>query len=57
MDEVFDEVTNDGIKNRQHDEDGHEQVKDIGRQVDSIPRGGYVGLKEYRSILLFVSNV
>lgn len=57
MDEVFDEVTNDGVKNQQYDEDGHEQVEDIGRQVDSVPRGRYVRLKEYRPILLLVSDI
>ena len=57
MDEVFDEVPNDGIKNRQHNEDGYKQVEDIGRQVDSIPRRGYVRFKEHGPIFLLVMNV
>lgn len=57
MDEVFDEVADDGVKNRQHDEGSHEQVEDVGGQVNSIPRGGYVGLKQHRAIFLPVSKV
>ena len=57
MDEVFDEVANDGIKNAQQDKDGHDQVEDIGRQVDSISRRGYIGLKEHGPIFLLVMDV
>lgn len=57
MDEVFDEVTDDGIKNTHQDRDGNEQVEDIGRQVDSIPRGGYIALKEHSPVFFLVTNV
>ncbi len=57
MDEVFDEVTNDGVENTQQDEDGHEQVEDICRQVDSIPRGGYVALKEHCPVVFLVTTI
>lgn len=56
MYEVFDEVADDGIKNTQQYKDGHEQVDDIGRQVDSIPRGGYVALKEHGPVVFLVTN-
>lgn len=45
MDEVFDEVARDGVENWKHDEDGYEQVEDVGGQVDSIPRRRDIWLK------------
>ncbi|TNN67838.1 hypothetical protein EYF80_021992 [Liparis tanakae] len=33
MNEVHDEVTDDGIKNAQHDEEGHDQVEDIATEL------------------------
>lgn len=56
MDEVFDEVANDGIKHKQHNEDGHEQVEDIGGQVDGISRRGDVRLEEHRAIFCSVTD-
>lgn len=56
MDEIFDEVTNDCIKNQRHDEDSNDQVEDIGRQVDVIPGRRYVALKKHRPIVLSVTN-
>lgn len=57
MDEVFDEVTDDGVENTEQDEDGHEQVEDICRQVDRIPRRGYVTLKEHCPVVFPVTAV
>lgn len=57
MDEVFDEVADDGVKNAQQNEAGHEQVDHIGRQVDGVPGGGYVALKQHRPVLFSVTDV
>lgn len=57
MDEVFDEVANDGVKNRHHDEDGYEQIDDIRRQMDRISSRWNVGLVDDCSIIVFVTNV
>lgn len=57
MDEVFNEVADDGIENTQQDEDGHEQVEDIGWQVDSIPRGRNIALKEHCPVFFLVANI
>lgn len=57
MDEVLDEVANDGVKHSQQYNDSDEQVESIGGQVDSVPRGGYVALEEHRSVLLSVKNL
>lgn len=57
MDEVFDEMAGDGVENRKHDEDGYEQVEDVGWQVDSIPRRWDIRLKKHCAIFLFVTDV
>lgn len=57
MDEVLDEVTNDGVKHSQQYDDSDEQVESIGRQMDSVPRGGYIALEEHRPVLLSVKNL
>lgn len=57
MDEVFDEVADDGVKDAQQDEDGHEQVDGVGGQVDGVPGGGHITLKEHRPIFFPVVNL
>lgn len=57
MDEVFDEVANDGVKNWHHDEDGYEQVDDVCRQMDRVPRRWNVRLIDHGAIVVFVTNV
>lgn len=57
MYEVFDEVADDGVQNAKQDEYSHDQVEDIRGQVDSIPRGGYVALKQHRPVLFPVTNL
>lgn len=52
MDEVLDEVADDGVEHPQQDEDSDEQVECVGGQVDGVPGGGYVALKEHRPVLL-----
>lgn len=47
MDEVLDEVSDDGVQHRQDDEDGHEQVEDVGRQVDGISGRRYIRFKNH----------
>lgn len=56
MDEVLDEVADDGVKHSQQYDDSDEQVESIGRQVDGVPRRGYIALKEHRPVLLSVKN-
>lgn len=55
--EVFDEVANDGIKNAKHNEDSHEEVKDVGGQVDRIPGGWDVAFKEHGTVLFPKTNL
>lgn len=57
MHEVLDEVADDGIKNADHDEGGYDQVEDIGRQVDGVPRGRNVALKQHRPIVFRVTDI
>ena len=57
MAEVFDEVADDGIKNTEQDKHGHDQVEDVGGQVDGIPRGRFVALKEHHAVFFPVANV
>lgn len=57
MYEVVDEVSNDGVKHSQQYDDSDEQVESIGRQVDRVPRGGYIALEEHRPVLLSVKNL
>lgn len=56
MYKVFDEVADDGIENAQHNKHSHEQVEDVGGQVDCIPGGGYVALEEHCPVLLCETN-
>lgn len=56
MYEVFDEVADDGVENAQHDKHSHEQVEDVGGQMDCIPGGGYVALEEHCPVLLLETN-
>lgn len=57
MDEVLDEVANDGVKHSHQYDDSDEQVESVGGQVDGVPRGGYVALEEHRPVLLSVKNI
>lgn len=57
MNEVFDEVANDGIKNGHNNEDGYEKIDDIGGEMDGIPRRRYIGLIKHCSIFILVTNV
>ena len=57
MDEVLDEVANDGVKYSQQYDNSNEQVESIGWQVNGVPGGGYVALEEHRPVLLSVKNL
>ena len=57
MNEVFDEVADDGVEHPDHHEGAHQQVQHVLWQVDGVPGRGDVGLKVHRPVVLPVVDV